>query len=221
MSEKPHWLKRVLLGLILLVLVGGLGAWGLNGLGQWLVIADLLEPAGAIVVLSGHVPFRAMEAAVLHREGWAPEVWLTQGEGTMEEEALDRLGIRAIREHIYNWKVLERLGVAPSAIRLLPDKIANTADEVKVAARELRRIGGDRIILVTSKPHTRRVRSSWHFLVGKTPRVVVRYSRYDQYDPHRWWQYTRGIQAVSHEVFGLINLWLNLPVKPDLRERRK
>ena len=61
----------------LLVVVAVLLPWGASGIGQWLMVADPLEPAKAIVVLSGRVPFRAMEAASIYRQGLAPEVWLT------------------------------------------------------------------------------------------------------------------------------------------------
>lgn len=47
--------------------------------GRWLVVQDPLEPACAVVVLAGHLPFRAMEAAPIYKEGGAAEVWLTKG----------------------------------------------------------------------------------------------------------------------------------------------
>jgi hypothetical protein len=61
----------------LLVVIAVLLPWGASAIGQWLMVADPLEPAKAIVVLSGRVPFRALEAASIYREGLAPEVWLT------------------------------------------------------------------------------------------------------------------------------------------------
>ena len=48
------------------------------GVGHWLVVEDPLEKASVIVVLSGRMPVRALEAAKLYREGYAPEVWLTR-----------------------------------------------------------------------------------------------------------------------------------------------
>ena len=92
--------------------------WGASGVGQWLMVADPLEPATAVVVLSGRVPFRAMEAAAIYREGLAPEVWLTKEVVGPEEQALDRMGVVVVRGEVYNREVLERLGVKPEAIRL-------------------------------------------------------------------------------------------------------
>jgi hypothetical protein len=134
------------------------------------VVADQLEPARAIVVLSGRVPFRAMEAASIYRAGWAPEVWLTTEARTPEEVALDRLGIQVISGEAYNRAVLERLGVPARAIRVLSGDVWNTVDEVRLVARELGAGGADRVILVTSKTHSRRVRATWSAVAGSSSR---------------------------------------------------
>ncbi len=57
---------------MVLVLLVALVALGLRKLGHWLVVADPLEHAEAIVVLSGHLPFRAMEAASIYNRGVGP-----------------------------------------------------------------------------------------------------------------------------------------------------
>ena len=113
--------------------------------GNWLVTADPLQPARAIVVLGGHVPFRAMEAAAVYKQGWAPEVWLTRGGFNAEEMAFEELGIDRTAEDVYSHRVLERLGVPPAAIRTLPERNAITADEVRAVARRLQVEGGDRV----------------------------------------------------------------------------
>jgi uncharacterized SAM-binding protein YcdF (DUF218 family) len=200
--------------LLVLALAGVVVALGVGRVGQWLLVADPLERARAIVVLSGRVPFRAMEAASIYRDGWAPEVWITRETRTPEEAALDRLGLKVVRGETYNREVLERMGVPPGMIRVLDHPVDNTAQEVEVIARELRRAGGDRVILVTSKPHSRRVRATWRALVGEAPRAVVRYTREEPYDARGWWRDTRDALAVSREVFGLMNVWAGFPVRP-------
>jgi uncharacterized SAM-binding protein YcdF (DUF218 family) len=199
--------------------VAALVPWGAGAVGQWLVVADPLAPARAIVVLSGRVPFRAMEAAALYREGLAPEVWLTQEVRSPEELALDRLGVPVIRGDAYNREVLERLGVPPDAIRVLGAEVWNTVDEMRLIAGELRRAGGDRVIIITSKAHSRRVRATWAAIVGEPPAAIVRYAREEPYDETGWWRNTRDALAVSREVFGLLNVWAGFPVQPD-RARR-
>jgi uncharacterized SAM-binding protein YcdF (DUF218 family) len=201
----------------LLGVVAVLLPWGVSGVGQWLMVADPLEPAKAVVVLSGRVPFRAMEAASIYREGLAPEVWLTKEIVRPEEQALGRLGVAVVRDEIYNREALERLGVRPEAIRLLGDGVRNTVDEVRLIAGELGRDGGDRVIIVTSKAHSRRVRATWSAIVGASPRAIIRYAREEPYDARRWWRNTRDALDVSREVFGLANVWAGFPVQPEAR----
>ncbi len=215
----PRWIRRGLVLGTLLGIVAVLLPWGVSGLGQWLVEADPLEPAKAIVVLSGRVPFRAMEAAAIYREGLAPEVWLTREAVSPEEQALQRLGVAVVRGEAYNREVLERLGVKPQAIHLLGDEVWNTVDEARLIAGELARDGGDRVIIVTSKVHSRRVRATWAAIVGASPKAIVRYAREEPYGARNWWRNTRDALDVSREVFGLMNVWAGFPVQPDRHPR--
>src|SRR4051812_49233191 len=106
-------------GLILLALL-------FRSAGRWLVVADPLQPARAVVVLGGQVPFRAMEAANIYKQGWTREVWLTRGGVNEEDEALVKLGIDRPPETAYSRQVLERLHVPEDAIRELPGSNVNT-----------------------------------------------------------------------------------------------
>jgi len=132
------------------------------GLGRWLVVEDPLEKAQAIVVLSGAMPLRAVEAAKLFREGYAPEIWLTHS--AEPGETLEEMGIPFSGEDYYNKLVLIHEGVPPEAIHVLEPPIVNTAEEIKVAAAALKPGKDAAVILVTTKVHTRRVRLLWHRL---------------------------------------------------------
>jgi uncharacterized SAM-binding protein YcdF (DUF218 family) len=212
-----RWLRAALaLGVVGLLTVAALPS-GLNALGRWLMVADPVDKASAIAVLVGYMPFRAMEAAELYRQGWAPEVWVTQEDRSSRDAALRRLGIDPPHDHEYSRDVLVRLGVPSSAIRILDPPILNTMQEADLLARELQRAGGSRAILVTSKAHTRRVRATWWARVGSSPAAIVRYAPDDYYDPERWWRRTSDVLAVSREVFAMVNVWAGFPVQPDRR----
>jgi uncharacterized SAM-binding protein YcdF (DUF218 family) len=160
-----------------------------------------------------------MEAASIYREGLVPEVWLTKEVVRPEEQALGRLGVTVVREEAYNREALERLGVKPEAIRVLAAGVWNTVDEMRLVAAELGRDGGGRVIIVTSKAHSRRVRATWLAIVGASPRAIIRFAREEPYDARRWWRNTRDALDVSREAFGLMNVWAGFPVRPD-RSRR-
>ena len=103
--------------------------------------------------------------------------------------------------------------------RLLSDSVRNTVDETRLIARELGVSGADRVILVTSKTHSRRVRATWSTIVGASPRAAIRYAAEEPYHPGSWWRNTRDALDVSREVFGLMNVWAGFPVQPDPQTR--
>jgi uncharacterized SAM-binding protein YcdF (DUF218 family) len=214
------WTRRWPRALILLVALAGVAAlvvWVVGEVAHWLVVADALQPAAAMVVCGGGLPFRAMEAAALYQQGWAPQVWVTRGAAPAAEAALARLGVEVVGEAHYTRQVLERLAVPAAAIRLLPEGVQNTVQEVQLIARELRQRGGERVILVTSRPHTRRLRATWRALVGDTPQALVRYAQDGPYAAARWWRHPLEALAVSREVFGLLNVWAGFPVRQASR----
>lgn len=202
-------------GLGLIVLLATLCVLGLRGLGHWLIVSDALVPARAIVVLGGHAPFRAMEAAAIYREGWASEVWLMRRKPGAVDAALLRLDITPRTEEELNRAVLGRLEVPAPAIRVLAGDVRNTHDELKLVAAALQSSGGNAIIIVTSKPHTRRVRAIWQRVGEERPAAIVRHPSTDSFHADRWWRYTADALAVSREIFGLLNVWMGWPVRPD------
>jgi uncharacterized SAM-binding protein YcdF (DUF218 family) len=214
---KRRWRRAVITLVVFGLLLVAVMPSGMSALGRWLVVTDPIDKASAIVVLVGAMPARAMEAARLYEQGWAPEVWLTRENRASRDAVLLHLGIRPPHDHEYSWEILVRLGVPSSVIRVLDPPILNTMQEVDLLARELRSAGGQRVILVTSKAHTRRVRATWWARVGDSPAAIVRSATQDGYNPERWWRRTGDVFAVSREALGLVNVWTGFPVQPDVR----
>ena len=180
-------------------------------LGSWVVVEDPLQKADAIVIFGGHLPFRAMEGAAIYRQGWAPEIWVTQSDSP-EEESSSALGIDYVPESGYSRRVLEKLGVPLGAIRMLEPACVNTTDEVKVALATLRARGGRRLILVSSKSHTRRIRVTWWALAERNREAIVRYTNQDPYQASRWWANSRDALSVTRELGGILNAWAGFPL---------
>ncbi len=182
------------------------------GVGRWLVVEDPLAKARAIVVLSGAMPLRAVEAARLYRSGYTPEIWLTHS--TEPGKALEQMSIPFADEDHYNALVLIHEGVPAQAIHVLEPPIVNTADEIRVVAAALARAKGESVILVTTKAHTRRVRLLWRRLAPRQNRAIVRAASGDPFDPRRWWRSTSDALDVVREALGLFNAWAGLPLHP-------
>ncbi len=212
-----HMGRRLLILLVMLALIAGAAFWAFRKVGRWLVAPDALQHAQAIVVLSGRIPFRAMEAADLYRQGWAPEVWLFREETDEAAVALARLGIPHPSGEEYDQQVLVRLGVPAAAIHILEPPTTNTVSEARLIAEELRRQGGDKAILMTSPVHTRRVKTIWRLVVGDHPQAILRYDSAEPSDPDHWWRSTQDVEAVVHELLGLVNAYLGFVAGPRKR----
>jgi len=187
------------------------------GIGHWLVKEDPLQKADAIAVLSGNFPARAMEAAKLYHEGYAKEIWLTHP-GALSDP-LRRFGVRYPSEDDCNYQVLRKQGIPAKAIHILESSILNTADELDVISAALQDTGSQSVIVVTDKPHTRRVYTLWkEFDAGRGNAIVHGVS--NDYNPSRWWKSPGGTTQVLHEVLGMINASAGLPLKTGIRLQR-
>jgi len=127
---------------------------------------------------------------------------------------LEKLGIHFVGEEEYNREILIHAGVPESAIHILPAIVINTEEEVEEAAREVRRTGKTRVIIVTSPEHTRRVKALWKALADRNSTVMVHAAHADPFDADHWWRNTRDVFAVVRETLGLVNVWAGLPVPP-------
>jgi uncharacterized SAM-binding protein YcdF (DUF218 family) len=200
-------------GSILLLIAVALAAiLAFRGVGWWLVREDPLFRADAIVVLSGGMPARAEEAAKIFRMDLAPEVWISRPRSAAAE--LEKLGISYAGEEEYNRQILIREGVPADAVRIFPDAIANTEEEVEEVSRQLRARNKKSVIIVTSPQHTRRVKVLWRGLAGENQEAIVRAAWEDPFDAGHWWRNTRDVFSVVREMMGLANAWAGLPVRP-------
>lgn len=209
MTRRHRWIGTLCLGVFLV----GASFLFLRVWGDLLVVQDPLASAHAIVVLSGSMPDRATEAARLYARNLAAEVWVSQPVGPAAE--LGKMHIPYVGEAFYNQRVLIAMGVPADAIRVFQDPIANTEEEVDEIARDCRRDGAHTVIIVTSKPHTRRVRIIWRHRVGNDPQLIVRYTNDDTFDPAHWWRRTPDVLDVVRESLGIVNASLGFPVRPE------
>jgi uncharacterized SAM-binding protein YcdF (DUF218 family) len=211
MFLKHRRLRRIFILFAAIGLFAALGTLGVRNLAHWLVVSDPLEPAHAIVVLNGEIPHRAAEAARIYHQGFAPEVWVT---ADRRRVAVDALGIHFIGDDEYNAEVLKKFGVPQEAIHCLAQPVRNTEEEEMEIIGEAKRVGADRIIVVTSSYHTRRTRAIWHALTGNSPKAIVRGETEEPFDASHWWRNSDDATKVIHELGGLFNAWVRFPARP-------
>lgn len=202
--------KRIVFGLAAVVPLGAIVF--VLCVGRWLVVEDPLEKAQAIVVLSGRMPLRALEAAKLYREGYAPKVWLTHS--TEPGATLEAMDIHYVGEDFYNLRVLMHEGVPSDDIRALEPPIVNTADELAAISSAMAEEKDQTVIIVTNKVHTRRVRTLWGRLSKARGHAIVRAASDDPFEPRRWWRTTGDALEVVRELLGILNAWAGMPLRP-------
>lgn len=204
--RKPRVWLSIAGSLLFLLLVAFLS------LGRWLDKEDPPQKAAAIAVLSGRMPSRALEAARLYNQGYAPQVWLSY---SVEPGAtLEKFSVPYAGEEFYDRLLLLHEGVPDSAIHILAPPIVNTADEMRTFGQALRKENLHRIIIVTSKVHTRRVGVLWKHLSSKDGEAIIRGASSDGSDPAHWWRNTGDALDVVREILGLLNAWAGLPLQP-------
>jgi uncharacterized SAM-binding protein YcdF (DUF218 family) len=205
-------LPLLLCGLLVLT---GLTYYSLPLLGHWLVREDPIRPADAIAVLSGSFPQRAIEAADLYRDGYAPKIWLTLPAKQASGGHTWPLQYRG--ELANNLQLLQVLGVPQDAIHVLNTPIVNTADELNAIAKGVKQTGDSSVIIVTNKAHTRRVHSLWDKYHFGDADVLVHAVSGDTFSPSRWWKNPSSRAQVIHEFLGMLDLWAGLPVHRPLQ----
>ena len=177
---------------LLAILTAAGAGWLVYYGGRYLQHEDPLQKADVIFVLAGTRAERLLEGYHLYMEGHAPLIMLSPGRVEPGEALLKSRGIRFPSEHELARDVLLQLGVPPNAVQAPGQSVDNTAQEANLLRARVQSHGWKRVIVVTSKFHTRR--SGFAFrrgLEGTGATVVMRASRFDPADPANWWR-TRG-----------------------------
>jgi DUF218 domain len=118
-------------------------------------------------------------------------------------------------EDFFNARVLMHEGVPSNAILVIEPAINDTADEIRAITAELEREKAETVIIVTTKVHTRRVRTLWRELSRGRGHAIVRAAPTDPFAPDHWWRSTGDALDVVREVLGLLNAWAGLPLQPS------
>ena len=165
----------------------------LEAAGRFLIVEDRLEPADAIVVLSGgRRDERVRQAAALYRDGYAPVVILSGGE-EMAGISIPELQRRQALA----------LGIPASAL-LFEGESTSTAEQARALRPILEGRKARRALVVTSSYHTRRTRYVFRNVFRESSVDIRVYPvQQDFYNPVRWWTRERDTEIVALEYIKL------------------
>jgi uncharacterized SAM-binding protein YcdF (DUF218 family) len=186
-------------------------AWLAYDGGRYLQHEDPLQKADAIFVLGGSRVERWLEAYDLYRDGYAPLIVLSPERAEAAETLVRSRGVRFPSTPELQHDALRQLGVPESAILAPAGWVDNTAQEGNLLRTFVQSHGWRRLIVVTSKYHTRRAGFAVRRALQQTrTEVVIRASRYDPSDPARWLHSRADIRFAGSEWIKLLLYKLGL-----------
>ena len=207
MRELKRHLRR---GALVLAPILLLSAVTLPRLGSWLVVENPLVKADAIIVLGGTMYERQLEAVDLYKDNWAPRIYLFREVADWGERVLIERGVEYTKIIDLQIEAMTRLGIPREAIEIL-DRAGSTAEESEYVRRLVTSEKMSRVIVVTSKQHTRR--AGWVMrrkLADIGTEVIVRPSRYDRSNVERWWTERATLRFTLFETQRLLGYWIGL-----------
>lgn len=187
-----HRAEKIAAGVILMVVFWQIC---LPLVGGFLIVADMLRHADALVPLAGD-PARVVAAAQLFRQGYARWFIVT----SMPDPG-------TATWHGYADKVVGKartLHVPGDAILIAPGAVTTTYDEAIVLRRVMQAQGWHSLLVVTSPSHTRRARMIFQAVFANTGITIMVHPIADQsYTAESWWKSTGGIQQALSEYLKL------------------
>lgn len=205
---------RVLLALLLVLLAA---SWIgrrtiLVAMGRVLVAEDPLGPVDLLVVSNAATRADALEAAQLYRQGMSPRVAVAEWRVDPAADEIRCLGIPLLDPTALSRAILERSGVPPTAIAVMPGQAEGTEDEIAATEAYVRASKDVRSVLFLGpRTHTARVRWLLRRRLPPGVRVAVRSAPYDTFSPDDWWH----SRDVSREVMAEYLRWVNTTLLGD------
>ena len=169
-------------------------------LGQWLVAEDNLHASDMIVVLTGSVPDRILQAVDIYNARYSDKIVLVNSYRKVPPGSAQLSKIAAID-----------LGVPEENILILEGSAKSTQDEALIIREYIRNnIEIESIILVTSKYHSGRAKKIFRKALSGLDRKINIYSSPSKYDPFnasQWWRNREDIKWVILEYLKLAHFY--------------
>jgi uncharacterized SAM-binding protein YcdF (DUF218 family) len=209
-EEKPSLIKGCLkifthgFGIIALIAILIIGVYILlRGAAAYLIIADKLQPAQAIVMLSGGDESRMKEALSLYKDNYGKVIILTETGQRLGK--YDSLYSNDIRIQLLNH------GVPNGNILITSVKVSSTLDEAFAIKKLLTNQKISSAIIVTDPYHTRRAALVFRNVFGDSPiKLIFRPVRGSWYNSRTWFLSPDGWRYTFLEYVKLIGYYMGI-----------
>ncbi|MGI8892544.1 MAG: YdcF family protein [Bacteroidia bacterium] len=171
----------------------------LKAAGNYLIKEDLLEKSEAIFVLSGDPYDRGRQAQILFEKGYAPVVIAT---GENVSHNLKALGIDYAESDLTRHYLINN-GMDSTYIVMIR-KGTSTIEEASVIIDYAKVNSLNKVIVVSSLFHTRRIHAFYHPLFKKANiDLIVQGAPSSLYNEQEWWTKEDGMIMVNNEYVKL------------------
>jgi uncharacterized SAM-binding protein YcdF (DUF218 family) len=195
--------KFLLISFILIVLLVLFSGWILTAAGQVLIREDTPVQSEVVVVLNSGMEIypRLIEAARLYRDGYADKVIINGGRKHESIKTLERKGFQPeFRWYDEHLEILQYLGVPRSdIITITAEDVYDTNTEAATVGQKLLDMGLSKIIITTSKFHTRRAGYIWEKMYADRLEIIMVQASQDDFSPSGWWKQGRHVRNVMFE----------------------
>jgi uncharacterized SAM-binding protein YcdF (DUF218 family) len=150
-----------------------------------------------------------VQAAEIYRQGLANKVVFNGNRKTDMLRQLEADGFRRCCPWYADALRIIVMGGVPQKdiIWISAEDAYDTVSEAEAVGRELIRRHLKKIILTTSKSHTRRARFIWRNMYENQLMVGMVAAKSDPYDPNNWWKDGRQVRWVLAEYGAWIYYW--------------
>ncbi len=179
--------------------------------GESLVFDEKPVHSDTIVVLNTGVDYypRLIESAELFRKGFVKMIVINGNRKTDVLREIERKGFESCCPWYENrLRILSMFGVPRDKVVCISAEDAyDTMTEAGAVGTELIRLGFTRVIITTSKFHTRRAHFIWTRMYEDKLSICSVSAKTDPYDPQGWWKQGRQVRWVLAEYGAWIYYW--------------
>lgn len=165
----------------------------LRAAGRTLVAEDALDRVDAIVVAVDADGAGVLEAADLVHQGISTRVAVFADPPNGTDRELLRRGVRYYDQTAFSVDQLRALGV--NSVEVIPRAVAGTNDEGATLPSWCSAKGFRSVVVVSTADHSRRTRRVLQrAMQASGVKVLIRASRYSEFDSNAWWRTRTGMR---------------------------
>lgn len=188
--------------------------------GEWLIMDSPPSQGDAVVVLTTGTEYypRLMEAARIYQNGFSKRIVINGNRKTAVIRKLEDLGFSPACHWCEDYlRILSLFDVPQDTVQCISAEDAyDTVSEAEFVGNRLILQGYTKLIITTSKFHSKRAYHIWKDLFPQQLEISVVSAKEDPFEPDSWWKSGRQVRWVMAEYGAWIYYyWKKTTTPPD------